>query len=350
MSVEKARAVLQEVLRHAFDERLPVRASPRGDGWMDLRVEQRTGSQRLVGHWARGWPSDVRALLARVGQPWPRDHVILSARFSPGAIALLDSVGANWGDASGRARIRTSGGMAIRIDDREAAAADPRHREARFAWSPARADVAEALLTERVVPRLEVLKRLTGWSVPQVGQTLRAFDHQGWTVRAGSARGTGATRELAGWEPMLESWAAYVAETPRQSIGAHATYRDPLSYVETTLVEAWKDLHWAASGWAGLQLTRPFVTSVPRLHLYVDAEHFHDRLPVALRKAGLREVSEGARVEIWLGRRAVFLGSAVGPTGVRVVHAIRLYADLLTMGDRGGEAALHVREELLDRG
>lgn len=349
MSTEKIQRALQEVLRRAFDERLPVRASPGRNGSVDLRVDHGSRPQRLVGHWVRGWPSDVRALLSQVGQPWPRDHVILSPRFSPGAIALLDSAGANWGEATGRGRIRTSGGMAIRTGDREASGTE-RQRSGALTWSPARADVAEILLVRRAVPRLEELKRLTGWSVPQIGQTLRAFDRQDWTTRAGSARGAGATREVAGWEPMLESWAAYLAEAPRQGISAHATYRDPLTYIETTLARAWKELRWSTSGWAGLQLTAPFVTSVPRLHLYVDVEQFHARLPLALGAAGLREVAEGARVEIWPAREAVFVGSATGRSGVRVVHATRLYADLLAMGDRGREAALHVREELLDRG
>ena len=349
MSTERIRTTLQEVLRQAFDERLPVRASPGRNGSVDLRIEQGSRPQRLVGHWVRGWPGDVRALLAQVGQPWPRDHVILSPRFSPGAIALLDSAGANWGEATGRGRIRTSGGMAIATADREDSGSKPQ-RSGVVVWSPARADVAEILLVRRAVPRLEELKRLTGWSVPQIGQTLRAFDRQGWTARAGSTRGAGATRAVAGWEPMLESWAAYLAEAPRRGISAHATYRDPLTYIETSLTRAWKELRWATSGWAGLQLTAPFVSSVPRLHLYVDVEQFHDRLPRALRAAGLREVGEGARIEIWPARAAVFVGSAVGRSGVRVVHGTRLYADLLAMGDRGREAALHVQEELLDRG
>lgn len=349
MSTEKVLTAVQEVLRRAFDERLPVRASPGRNGSVDLRVDQGSRPQRLVGHWVRGWPSDVRALLDEVGQPWPRDHVVLGPRFSPGAIALLDDAGANWGEATGRGRIRTSGGLAVSTADRKASATDMR-QSGTLVWSPARADVAEILLVQRAVPRLEELKRLTGWSVPQIGQTLRTFDRQGWTARAGSARGAGATREVAGWEPMLESWAAYLAEAPRHGISAHATYRDPLAYIETTLMTAWRDLRWSASGWAGLQLTAPFVTSVPRLHLYVDVEHFHARLPLALGVAGLREVGEGARVEIWPAREAAFVGAGTGRSGVRVVHATRLYADLLAMGDRGHEAALHVREELLDRG
>lgn len=349
MLEEKTQRALQEVLRRAFNERLPVHASPGRDGSVDLRVDHGSRPQRLVGHWVRGWPSDVRALLAQVGQPWPREHVILSDRFSPGAIALLDSAGANWGEATGRGRIRTNGGLAIRTADGEVSGTEMQ-RSGVLLWSPARADVAEILLVRRTVPRLEELKRLTGWSVPQIGQTLRAFDRQTWTARAGSERGAGATREVAGWEPMLESWASYLATSPRKGIRAHATFRDPLTFIETTLMRAWKGLRWSTSGWAGLQLIAPFVTSVPRLHLYVDARQFHDQLPVALGEAGLREVSEGARVEIWPAREAVFVGSAKGRSGVRVVHATRLYADLLAMGDRGREAALHVREELLDRG
>lgn len=349
MSEEKIGHALQEVLRQAFQERLPVRASIGRTGAVDLSIDHGSRPERLIGHWVRGWPSDVRALLDAVGRPWPREHVVLAPRFSPGAIALLESAGANWGEATGRGRIRTSGGLAVSTADREFSATKLQDSGA-LIWSPARADIAEILLVQRMVPRLEELKRLTGWSVPQISQTLRAFDRQGWTTRGGSARGVGATRELAGWEPLLESWAAYLTAAPRHGISAHATFRDPLSYIETTLARAWKDLRWSASGWAGLQLTAPFVTSVPRLHLYVDAKQFHTALPLALGAAGLREVGEGARVEIWPAREAAFVGSADRRPGVRVVHGTRLYADLLALGDRGREAALHVREEVLDRG
>lgn len=349
MSEANIRHALQEVLRQAFRERLPVRTSISRTGAIDVSIDQGSRPERLIGHWVRGWPSDIRALLDSVGHPWPREHVVLAPRFSPGAIALLESAGANWGEATGRGRIRSSGGLAISTADRESSLTKVQGSGA-LIWSPARADVAEILLVQRMVPRLEEMKRLTGWSVPQISQTLRAFDRQGWTARGGSARGVGATREVAGWEPLLESWAAYLTAAPRHGISAHATFRDPLSYVETTLGRAWKDLRWSASGWAGLQLTAPFVTSVPRLHLYVDAKQFHTALPLALGAAGLHEVSEGARVEIWPAREAAFVGSADRRPGVRVVHGTRLYADLLALGDRGREAALHVREEVLDRG
>ena len=347
-TTEKALAALQAVLREAFDARVPVRAASGGAG--ELRLEVGTGPDRhrLVGHWVQGWPQDVRALLQTIGRPWPRDHVVLSPRFSPGALAQLDSVGANWGEATGRGRIRTSSGLAIRT----AGITDPVDRtqsKSAFRWSPARADVAEILLARRTVPRLEALKQLTGWSVPQIGQTLRAFDRQGWTARAGSARGVGATREIVGWAPLLESWAAHLAEASRPSIRAHATYRDPIDYLETTVAPAWRGLRWCASGWVGLQVTAPFVTAVPRLHLYVEAGQFDSDLPQALAAAALREVTEGERVEIWPARAAVFSGLEER-SSLPVVHPTRLYADLLRLGDRARQAAVHIREEVLDRG
>lgn len=128
--------------------------------------------------------------------------------------------------------------------------------------------------------------------------------------------------------------------------------RDPLAYLERELAPALGSIgHYAASGWAGLQLAAPFVSTVPTLHLYVEARAFDAGLPRLLRRVGIREVSEGARIEFWHARRAA-LHRAIAPrrAGVPVVHPSRLYADLLTLGDRGRAAAEHVRAELLRAG
>ena len=106
-------------------------------------------------------------------------------------------------------------------------------------------------------------------------------------------------------------------------------------------------MKWALSGWAGLEIAAPFVTTVPVIHVAVEAKALLDgRLRDAMRATRLREVDEGARVE-FRALSPFVLSLAMAQRALPVVSAPRLYADLRALGGRGEEAADHVREELL---
>ena len=65
-----------------------------------------------------------------------------------------------------------------------------------------------------------------------------------------------------------------------------------------------------------------------------------------LQEAGIREVEEGARIEFWEadGRLITQPGR---PSGLPVCSTPRLYADLLALGGRATDAALHLRTVVL---
>jgi hypothetical protein len=104
---------------------------------------------------------------------------------------------------------------------------------------------------------------------------------------------------------------------------------------------------WAVSGWAGLELAAPFATTTPSLHVYVADTDFASPLSDVIDEAGLREVDEGGRVTFWAADSRV-LRLAQRSGDVPVVSAPRLFADLSFFGGRGGDAADHVKEELID--
>jgi hypothetical protein len=108
-----------------------------------------------------------------------------------------------------------------------------------------------------------------------------------------------------------------------------------------------RSVGWALGGWAGLELAAPFATTTPSLHLYIDDADFAGPLGNAIEEAGLREVDEGGRVTFWAAdSRVLNLAQRIG--GVPVVSATRLFADLSSLGGRGGDAADHVKEQLID--
>lgn len=304
-------------------------------------------SHKLVTHWVgEGWPSRVREVLRAVGKHWPRSHVVVARSLSPGAIALLTDAHANWVEEDGRAYLRTDTGLIIERD------IEPSVRmghPAGFRWSPARADVAEVTLAAGLVLPVREIAEISDWSREQVSEALRHFDRLGWTRKRGAERGRTSERVITAAEALRESWAEHAASVVRERLLVHGIIRDPLSYLQRDLAPALNRLgKWAVSGWAGSALVAPKVTSIPLLQIYVDARDFDSRLRPCLNELGLREVSDGARVEFWRARAAA-LHVPLERRGVRVVHANRLYADLLALGERGRDAAREVLEILLAR-
>jgi hypothetical protein len=104
---------------------------------------------------------------------------------------------------------------------------------------------------------------------------------------------------------------------------------------------------WAVSGWAGLELTAPFTTTVPSIHIYIADEDFAGPLTAAIGAAGLREVDDGGRVIFWRADPRI-LHLAERKDEVPVVSAPRLYADLASFEARGQDAADHVKALLID--
>ena len=314
------------------------------------QVEVRVGRRkhRLFTHWVgQGWPERTHELVLKQRRPWPGNHVVVAHRFSPVTQAMLKRLGANWMDQTGAARIVTPSGMLV-VTDGSDVTLETRKRSTH--WTSATADVAEILIGRGDVLPIREISAATGWRSPAVGRGLLFLDSMGWTKKAGPSRGVGAHRILLNREGLLESWAEFVAIEPRIELQAHALMRDPLQYLEKDLAPALAALgKYAVSGWAGLELVAPFVTSVPAIHVYVDASVFDSQLRSVLTRLKAREVTEGARLIFWRGRPAVFANANTSSSKrtVSTAHPSRLYADLLTLGDRGRDAAEHVRLELL---
>jgi hypothetical protein len=318
------------------------------DAVADFLIRTRDGRTIAIqAKWAgEGWPQDVRRAAAEVGERWPADVVLLAHRLSPGAIEWLRERGANWADEAGQARIFGPDGLVV---IREPAQLLRESASRPFAWSRSAITIAEAILASEDGPlRVAELANASGWSVAQVANVLKAFDGQDWTVKRGAARGRGAHRELVDADGMLAAWSAAVAAAPRAARIAHRATKDVMTLLHEDLAPALdRSTGWALSGWAGLELAGPFATTTPSLHLYVADTDFAGPLSNAIEEADLREVDEGGRVIFWAADiRVLKLARQIG--AVSVVSAPRLFADLSSFGGRGGDAADHVKEQLID--
>ena len=337
----------QKILASAL-EGATVEAAP-SDSGADLVVRTRDGRAIAIeAKWAgEGWPQDVRRVAATVGEQWPENAVLLARSLSPGAIEWLRERGANWADEAGQARIIGPGGLVV---IREPAQPPGRKSAPRpFSWSKSAIAVAEAILAHDDRPlRVAELAEESDWSDAQAAKVLKAFDDQGWTVKQGTSRGPGAHRRLVDADGMLAAWSAAVADSSRATRIAHRATKDVMALLRNDLAPALgRRAGWAVSGWAGLELAAPFATTTPSLHVYVVDTDFAGPLSDAIAEAGLREVDEGGRVTFWAAdSRVLKLAQRTGD--VPVVSAPRLFADLSSFGGRGGDAADHVKEQLID--
>ena len=325
-----------------------MEAAPRGSG-ADLMVRTRDGREIAIeAKWAgEGWPQDVRRIAATVGERWPEHVVVLARRLSPGAIEWLRERGANWADEAGQARIVGPGGLVVIREPAQPAGQESAPRS--FSWSKSAIAMAETILAHEDRPlRVAELADESGWSDAQAAKVLRAFDDQGWTVKRGAARGPSAHRRLTDADEMLAAWSAAVAESPHPTRITHRATNDVMALLRNDLAPVLERRSgWAVSGWAGLELSAPFATTTPALHVYVADTDFAGPLSEAIEEVGLREVDEGGRVIFWAADDRVFNCRRM-VEGVPVVSAPRLFADLSSFGGRGGDAADHVKEQLID--
>lgn len=325
-----------------------VETAPSASG-ADLVIRTRDGREIAIeAKWAgEGWPQDVRRVAATIGGRWPDNVVLLARRLSPGAIDWLRERGANWADEAGQARIIGPDGLIVIREPAELPREEGSSRA--FTWSKSAITVAETILAREDRPlRVAELAKASDWSDAQAAKVLKAFDDQGWTAKQGNARGPGASRELIDADGMLAAWSAAVGDAPRAMRIAHRATKDVLARLRDDLGPALdRSAGWAVSGWAGLELAAPFATTTPSLHVYIADTDFVGLLGSVIKEAGLREVDEGGRVTFWAADpRVLHLASRIGD--VPVVSAPRLFADLSSFGGRGGDAADHVKEQLID--
>lgn len=337
----------QKILASAL-EGVTVEAAP-SDGDADLVIHTRDGRAiAMQAKWAgEGWPQDVRQVAATVGEQWPENVVLLARSLSPGAIEWLRDRGANWADETGQARIIGPGGLVVIREPAQL----PRRESVSpaFSWSKSAIAIAEAILTGEDRPlRVVEIAGESNWSDAQAAKVLKAFDDRGWTAKQGTARGPGAYRRLAEAGAMLAAWSSAVGDSSRATRIAHRATKDVMALLRNDLAPALEcRAGWAVSGWAGLELAAPFATTTPSLHVYVADTDFAGPLSDAIDAAGLREVDEGGRVTFWAADYRVF-NYCRQVEDVPVVSAPRLFADLSSFGGRGGDAADHVKEQLID--
>lgn len=345
--VERCRRILAKALSDLPGSVIQASSDARRRIRLEVRVAER--AYRVVALWAgQGWPAGVSTAIANVPDPWPVDHVVMADHFSRGSLELLATRRANWVDDAGHARLLVPPGLAV---VKGVPTQPSPGRQPPFAWSASAISIVESILHAPENPlRTKELAERTGWSPAQVSKVLRGLDAEGWTLRQGPARGPKVRRDIGDRARLLDAWASAVSDRPRRKRFGHAIARDLLRFAHMRLPKAMPKREnevWALTTWAGLELIAPFVTMVPVLHVYLAADVWESSsTEEAFQSAGIRQVEEGSRIEFWEAD-VPLLTQPGHPARLPVCSTPRLYADLLALGGRGVDAALHLREVAL---
>ena len=337
----------QKILAAAL-EGATVEAGP-SDSGADLVVRTRDGREIAIeAKWAgEGWPQDVRRVAATVGERWPENAILLARSLSPGAIEWLRERGANWADEAGQARIVGPGGLLVIREPGQPP--DKGSAPRSFSWSKSAIAIAEAILAHEDRPlRVVELAEESDWSAAQAAKVLKAFDGQGWTGKQGSSRGPGAHRMLVDAGGLLAAWSAAVADSPCATRIAHRATKDVMALLRNDLVPALE----RRVGLGGQRLGWPRARGPLRDH-YPQPAHLHRGYRLcrtAQRSDRGGGPARGGRgwPSYLLGGRCPHFQLSRRVEDVPVVSAPRLFADLSSFGGRGGDAADHVKAELID--
>ncbi|GAA4623044.1 hypothetical protein GCM10023113_06440 [Cellulomonas oligotrophica] len=323
-------------------ESLPQDAEAGVDG-TDVTVTSHGRTTRLAPVWAgAGFPRDVRNALRTADPTAGAVIVVVARRLSPGARRDLQAAGVAWVQTDGSARLSTPSGLVVARD----LPPTPQARPAQAGWTTATADVAELLLTRppgEPVPPVRAAAAMVGLSPAATSRALTTLDHEGWTTKEGPRRGAGARRLVADAGALLDAWSAWSSGRPRRRVATHALVGDVDTWLDR-LTTVWPTQSWALTGWAAAARRAAFADPVGPVEIYLTAQDTQgqDRTSL-LRAAGLRTVDDEAARVVLVAPERLTLRTSHLDHGVPIVSDVRLYADLLTSGVRGEDAAEHLR-------
>lgn len=301
-------------------------------------------------HIGEGLPADVRRWLEGRTPASGEEIPVLTARqMSRGARKMLEERGLSWADGSGSAVIQDGAGLYI-------ARLSPTKRlhDRLMTWSPAVAATAEVALEQRrldadgraKVQRPSSIAEITGYSYAQTSKALSTFDEQGYTAKVGAERGTSARREFVDPGRLLSDWAGYQLRSGVTSTAYrfHVPWRSGEQSVQ--LLSRTLTVDWVISGAVAANRLAPYLTQTPDLLVYVRAEELEVARRSLLTDEEVTEVASNGRITVCPGSPQV-LTMASREAHEQLAPAVRIYADLLRMGDRGAEAAEFLRESAI---
>ena len=302
---------------------------------VDLVVNGHALKVKWVG---QGHLGDVRAAL----YDRPKRNIVLVARhMSPGARAALSEAGINWADESGAAEISIGAIVVSRTGS-------PKKKdEAIKRWTPAVISVAEALLCGTCGTQ-SATHAATGLSAGSCANALRFLSEQELLTSI-ARRGPTSARRVASLRELLDAYADSVNEQPSGiELQVGITWQDILSGIAELgrHLDA-REIDWVVTGATAAAVIAPYLSSVARATLYVDAKSIAELQALAV-AVELRPIQAG-RLTLKPFPTVSVQRLSKPADGLRIAPWPRVFADLRREGVRGEEAAEHLFEVIHGR-
>ena len=301
----------------------------------DLEMNGQSFTVKWVG---QGHLGDVRNALSV--RPI-RNQILVARHMSPGARKVLSEAGINWVDESGAAEISIGTIIISKTGNPKKKAHDIKH------WTTAVISVAEALLCGTQGTQ-SATQATTGLSAGSCANALR-FLNEEKLLTSKAKRGPQSARKIANIREFLSEYADAVNEkTPGIELQVGISWQDILSGM-AKLGNRFDDnkTDWAVTGALAAEVLAPFLSSVNRATVYVNAISIAELEAIAL-AAELRPI-QGGRLMLKPFPTATIPRLSKLYEGLRIAPWPRVYADLLREGVRGEEAAEHLFEVINGR-
>lgn len=303
---------------------------PIADKNVDLVVNEQALNIKWIG---QGHLGDIHKYL----KGRPKDNLILVARYmSPGARALLSEEGISWADESGAAEI-IIGTIVI------SKTGNPEKKDNTIKrWTPAVISIAEALLCG-TRGTLSETQAATGLSTGSCTKALY-FLSEKKLLTSKAKRGPYSARKIVSHRELLDAYANAVKEnTPDMDLQVGITWQDFLSGI-VELGTRFDNIgtKWAVTGAAAAEVKAPFLTTISRATVYVDAKSISELEAIAW-SVELRQI-QGGRLTFKPFPTVSVERLSEYYDGLRVAPWPRIFADLRQEGVRGEAAAEHFYE------
>jgi hypothetical protein len=303
---------------------------PIADKDADLVVNGQALNIKWIG---QGHLGDIHKFLE--GQA--KDNLILVARhMSPGARVALSDAGISWADESGAAEI-TIGTIVI------SKTGNPKKKgKILNRWTPAVTSIAEALLCGTRGTQSET-QAATGLSAGSCTKALHFLSEKKF-LTSKAKRGPNSARKIVSHRELLDAYANAVKEnTSDMELQIGITWQNFLSGI-AELGARFNNIgtNWAVTGAAAAEVKAPFLTTVSRATVYVDAKSIAELEAIAS-SVELRQI-QGGRLTIKPFPTVSVERLSESYDGLRVAPWPRIFADLRLEGVRGEEAAEHFYE------
>lgn len=263
--------------------------------------------------------------------------VILAPYISPQSAEVCKQTGVGYADFAGNCLIAFSN---VYIEQSGVANPNVEKRELRSVFSPKSARIIKALLADPSrLWRVAELAQATGTSLGQVSNVRNSLVNKEWaTIGTDGLRLTKPAEVLNAWRT------AYKQKSIRKRYYSLLHGENLEGLIKTALLDAGQGAHALLASFSAARWLSPYARYSSQI-FYADETGEH----LLKERLQLQPVSKGENVVIEIPNDdAIFAERIEAAPGIWTTGLIQTYLDLAASGERGAEAAEHLRQTRIE--